>query len=122
MTPLMWSGLSFLLGLLLGHWLALGRDKRREFNEAAAPIRRWAARHVSDPRNHAGEMPTDAEIDAFSQRLGWWNRRKFDRAKATVSSGYQYSEYNPETGGQELYIDDAVVPAWRVIHDLAEFK
>ncbi|MCO7469515.1 hypothetical protein NJG16_05530 [Stenotrophomonas maltophilia] len=122
MTPFMWSALSFFLGLLLGHWLALGRDKRREFNEAAVPIRRWAARHVADPRNNSGERPTDAEIDVFSQRLRCWDRPRFDRAKATVFSGYQYSEYNPETGGQELYIDDAVIPAWRVIHDLAKFR
>jgi hypothetical protein len=29
------SVLTFLLGLVLGHWLAIGRDKRKEFNAAA---------------------------------------------------------------------------------------
>lgn len=29
------SFLTFLLGLALGHWLAIGRDKRKEFNAAA---------------------------------------------------------------------------------------
>src|SRR5690606_31163438 len=31
------SFLTFLLGLLLGNWLAIGRDKRKEFNEAGSP-------------------------------------------------------------------------------------
>ena len=33
------SALTFLLGLALGHWLAVGRDKRKEFNAAAEKFR-----------------------------------------------------------------------------------
>jgi hypothetical protein len=37
-NPGFFSILTFLLGLILGHWLALGRDKRKEFNEASSRI------------------------------------------------------------------------------------
>jgi hypothetical protein len=32
------SLLTFFLGLILGHWLAIGRDKRKEFNDNAVVL------------------------------------------------------------------------------------
>jgi hypothetical protein len=31
------SILTFLIGLLVGNWLSIGRDKRKEFNDIAVP-------------------------------------------------------------------------------------
>ena len=35
---LIYSSITFLLGLLIGNWMAIGRDRRREFNETATPL------------------------------------------------------------------------------------
>lgn len=38
-NPVSYGAISFLTGTLFGHWLAIGRDKRKEFNEISRPIR-----------------------------------------------------------------------------------
>jgi cbb3-type cytochrome oxidase subunit 3 len=68
--------LTFLLGLILGNWLAIGRDKRKEFNDAAAPVRAWLLKVKDDPSPSAS-WPTDQQRDLFVSCLPWWRRRSF---------------------------------------------
>lgn len=37
-NPELFTCLGFLIGILLGSWLAIGRDKRKEFNEISRPL------------------------------------------------------------------------------------
>lgn len=74
MTVLGWSVLSFFLGLFLGHRLALGRDKRREFNDAALPIRTWLLHEIERP---GWRRPSAIELDTFIAYLSWRHRRRF---------------------------------------------
>jgi len=67
------SFLTFLLGLILGHWLALGRDKRKEFNEAVAPIRNWLLTEQNGPSPY-NKRPSLHEIDLFLHYLWPWQR------------------------------------------------
>lgn len=70
------SLLTFFLGLLLGNWLAIGRDKRKEFNEANAPIRAWLLKEKDDPTAY-GRSPSDVEFDRFIHLLPAWKRSSF---------------------------------------------
>jgi hypothetical protein len=66
LTSPLTSLVTFGLGLLLGNWLAIGRDRRTEFNEVAQTLRE--------------SLPSPVEIDALHQRLRWWDRKRFSIA------------------------------------------
>jgi hypothetical protein len=70
------SLLTFLLGLVLGNWLAIGRDKRQEFNEAVSPIRRWLIEEMKRPTSY-GPWPSDHEVDRFAHCLSAWHQARF---------------------------------------------
>ena len=72
------SLLLFFLGLILVHRLTLGRDKRKEFNEAAMPVREWLlkqAESISD-----STPPSKIELNAFVSHLSWLKKRLFSKA------------------------------------------
>lgn len=66
--------LVFLSGLLLGNWLAIGRDKRREFNDVVAPIRVWLLAEIAAPSPHRPH-PSDVAFHKFLSALWPWQRR-----------------------------------------------
>jgi len=70
------SIVTFALGLLLGHRLALGRDRRREFNEAARPVRQWLLKQANHLRWYVDE-PSLIEMDFFTSCLSSQQRELF---------------------------------------------
>lgn len=72
-TPLI-SVITFVLGLLAGNWLALGRDKRKEFNETAEPVRLFLKRnlqHIKDGQIYKIGSAIDSEnIEILIERSG----------------------------------------------------
>lgn len=88
---------TFALGLVLGHWLALGRDKRKEFNEAALPIRDWllfALTHKHPFAHH----PTDLQLDTFANCLGPRQRREFEHLFEDWKRVCRENQQQDETG------------------------
>jgi len=98
------SFLTFLLGLLLGNWLAIGRDKRKEFNEAGSPIRGWLLRAKDSPDPYS-RWPTDQEIDRFVHCLMPWQRSRFLAHLETYRSLHQSVQVQ-DGAGQVSYSDD----------------
>jgi hypothetical protein len=72
----LFPGLAFFVGLGLGHWLALGRDKRSERNDAAQTLRESLIEQLHGLNPHS-KIPNPVEIDALDQRLPWFKRKGF---------------------------------------------
>jgi len=97
-NTILFSSLTFLLGLLLGNWLAINRDRRREFNEAVQPVRKWLLSEIDDPSAYR-QKPNRIELDTFMSCLSWWRRGRFrvhlerqDRARQETTSPNAYNE------------------------------
>jgi hypothetical protein len=91
MDPIWINLLTFLGGLLLGNWLAIGRDRRREFNDAADGI---VAKLIEQKRrmSPSSPPPTSLEIYRVEQLLRPWQRRRF---RATME---EYRQARRESG------------------------
>jgi len=88
MSALAWSAFSFFLGLLLGHRLALGRDKRKEFNELAAPLQEWVfwlEKNAIEYKN----PPPSGKVAAFTARLSKRQRQTVEEAIRVIESEYE---------------------------------
>jgi len=105
MTATLISFLTFLLGLLLGNWLAIGRDKRKEFNDAVAPVRSWllSERDELSPYN---KSPSRNEMDLFVHYLRPWQRSRFRRSLERYRAACQAAMYQDGVG-QAFYRTDS---------------
>ncbi len=104
MTATLISFLTFLLGLLLGNWLAIGRDKRKEFNDAVAPIRSWLLMQ-RDELSPYNKSPSRNEIDLFVHCLKPWQRASFRRHLENYRAACQNAMYQ-DAAGQAFYRND----------------
>ncbi|WP_412535951.1 hypothetical protein [Marinobacter sp. MIT932201] len=115
-----WSAVSglvgLLVGLILGHRLALGRDKRKEFNEATSDIRKRLSAHIGylEKGNVAGQI-TEQEVSNIVGVLGESRsadiRKQFDRYSATLQMCSMNDGYGMQLpvspGCKQQIIDDA---------------
>lgn len=82
--------ISFLIGLFLGHWLAIGRDKRKEFNHLVEPVRELVYRK---------RFLSRIDIIRIRERLHRWKRKGFDGA---------VEEYEKSNNGDENWKTDGM--------------
>lgn len=96
------SLLTFGLGIFLGHRLTLWRDRRKEFNQAATPIRRWLIDLAECP-SPLQRQPSTIEMDAFLNRLSRRKRAKFQSILEQYHRELDsVSRQNPSTGEVEF--------------------
>lgn len=104
--------LTFFIGLGFGHWLALGRDRRQEFNDAAVPIREWLLTEIKRPSPFVAP-PSDLQIDTFIHCLPFWKRRGFRSAYAEQEREREKFSTR-DSLGEVLYAEDkSIVEALR---------
>jgi hypothetical protein len=100
--PILLNSLTFLVGIVAGHRIALVRDKRQEFNAAVAPLRAELIKSI-ETGGHWMHVPSSIELDRFEHLLWPWTRRRLRRAIASYRHGSKEREnYDPETGISEV--------------------
>ena len=83
---------SGLIGLLVGNRLAIGRDKRKEFNTIAERIT-IVLLNAREQLYPDAEWPKKIDIHYFREALPFWKRRRFDAAL----SAYKQAHGNDNT-------------------------
>ena len=77
--PVLYNLLCALIGFFIGNRLAIGRDKRREFNSLIDPIRHNLLRMKTFPESNL-KGTWEIDIMMIRERLPFWKRKAFDRA------------------------------------------
>jgi len=67
-----------IIGVLIGNRLALGRERRKEFNELIDPVRTALLRQRNHPRRR--EIVDDIILFKTREMLPFWKRNGFDWA------------------------------------------
>ena len=93
-SQLFWSLLTFLLGLLVGHRLSLGRDRRKEFNELSRETYRTLIHYINTRR--IDKVSVDAAI--LAPYFSFLARSRFICAVEKYNSAEDGSEYDTNTG------------------------
>ena len=95
---ILWGIVGLLIGSFIGHWFALGRERRKEYNELADKL--FIKVDVKVNEADAGRLRNeDTDIKLIRRRMGWFKKRMFDRAM---------THYLEATG--DTYPDDHGVP------------
>lgn len=76
---LWWSGLSFFVGLLVGHRLQLGLARRLDRQAAREIIRAWVIDQNGSPSQPV-RRPSDTQFDAFASRISKHQRKRLGAA------------------------------------------
>ncbi len=69
-----------LIGMLIGNWLAIGKDKRAEFIAAAAPLRDKLLQQLGRVSNgyHFEHLSvTYDQFSIFSHYIGWCRKKRY---------------------------------------------
>lgn len=107
-NPLL-SLLTFFVGLLVGHRTALWRDMRKEFNDAADPVRAWLLLELDNPSPYR-KGPGVVEIDLLVQCMHFWRRKGFLTAWQHQQQARKDAMYQ-DSLGQALYKETAAIKA-----------
>lgn len=104
---LWWSGLSFFVGLLIGHRLQLGLARRLDRQAAREVIRAWVIDQGGSPGAPV-RRPSDMQFDAFASRISKRQRKRLGAACRGLTASWtlhQDAEGHPHyTVDRELYL------------------
>ena len=100
----MLSLLTFFMGLMIGHRLALGRDKRKEFNEKATELNSKIYDYLK--QNSNSFIPSIKDLTLFTPYIPLSRRSSYSKVvrelEVSLSNDIKSKKYNPslnkETG------------------------
>jgi hypothetical protein len=97
-----------LIGLIIGHRLAIGRDKRIEFNAIAEPIRIQLL-HEKESLKPTSGGPHSVDLMRLRERLPFWKRGRFDRALQNYQQGKKEQNWERDQYGHISYRDRTLI-------------
>ena len=96
-----------IIGGIFGHRLSLRRDRRKEFNEIAEPIRELLLKERRDRSPYVRGL-TKIKVDQLESVLPWWSKRRF----RTIWNAYQKSK-------EQLAVDPVGGRSYRSFDEIA---
>ena len=99
---LWWSGLSFFVGLLVGHRLQLGLARRLDRQAAREVIRAWVIDQGGFP-DQPVRRPSDTQFDAFASRISKRQRKRLGAACRGLTASWTMHQ---DAAGQLSYTVD----------------
>ena len=110
-----------LFGIVLGDWLALSRDRRREFNAVTEQLFKTLASAIDS--GHFGGYPTVEHPRLIEPYILRWKRRAFRRAVKEYETAKQGTgTYEPVSGiftVDQVGVEHLVSCAKRLLHYLS---
>ncbi|MFO7970460.1 MAG: hypothetical protein R6U40_01775 [Desulfobacterales bacterium] len=98
--------LIFLFGMVIGNWLAIGRDKRKEFNEIADAVYSALDKEAANIRGNGAVVdgPDYAALSNLRRRLPFYNKNKFNNAVENYKKQKSEKNWKQDGYGQAFYI------------------
>jgi len=112
----LWSIISFGLGLFLGHWLAVHRDRRKKFNEIADRL--YLFFDAEERRPSTLTIIPGTDLTLFQRHLGWLKQWQYKRALKSYEKAQTESRYQ-DRAGEILYKDTENIK--KAAHKLKKF-
>lgn len=101
----------FLAGLILGNWLAIGRDKRKEFNEIAETV--YLALKKQKKRIKESDAvvtgPEYNDLEKLKRRLSFFRKNSFEKSLHSYQSATSSENWKQDGYGQAFYKDSEIV-------------
>lgn len=111
----------FLAGLVLGNWLAIGRDKRKEFNQIADKVYLALKKQKEGIKENSAVVsgPKSGDLEKLRRRVSFLKKNSLTESiqkyrEVTASDNWEQDGY-----GQAFYKDSKIVI--RSIEDLLHY-
>ena len=120
-NPVSYGAVSFLTGTLFGHWLAIGRDKRKEFNDVAIPIRHAILKQIK--LLESGRFDSLVSNDDFIMLGMLLSHRQFVRLKKDLDEYEKVKEREKigHTGTDFRFVIDDLSEYIKISHKLLSY-
>ncbi|MCK8077580.1 hypothetical protein MSG34_15540 [Vibrio sp. 1CM2L] len=120
MNPIATGLLGVLVGAIIGHWLALGRDKRKEYNDRAEKIRRslMIEKSALEGEGIGSSKVSDADMLDLKVILGSSKAVRLDKVHSEYKLAWENAgDYNDD-GYYEFEIEAKNHLVKQIIHYL----
>ena len=105
--PEMFGILMFLCGALLGHWLSIGRDKRKEFNELADTIRSRFEKQAANPSIYNKTLADDVAL--LRHHMTRKKQQKYDKAIENYKAAIGEANHSFNAAHEVFYTNKELV-------------
>lgn len=108
--------LGVFVGALIGNWLALGRDRRKEFNEYSDPIRSKLRNHITT--NGTSMFVSGKELEIFSDHISRFKKKSYLNSVKNYLAVYDRC-YKINNSGNSVLVDKKLF--FSVVNDLLRY-